>query len=56
MAEIANMGCVVGKAEGADWADVAEMTLRMNALFYFDRLVHKQAPAESRILTQTKAK
>ena len=53
MAEIANMGCVVDKAEGADWADVAEMTLRkrMNALFYFDRLVHKQAPAESRILT-----
>ena len=31
-----NMGYVVDEADGADWADVAEMTLRMNALFYFD--------------------
>ena len=66
--DVAKMGYVVDGAVGADWADgadradgtdetdVAEMTLRMNALFYFDRLVHKQAPAESRILTQTKAK
>ena len=36
------MGYVVDKADGADRADgtdetdVAEMTLRMNALFYFD--------------------
>ena len=43
-----NVGYVVDEAEGANWADgadradgidetdVAEMTLRMNALFYFD--------------------
>ena len=50
MDEIDNMGYmwVVEETEGADWADgadradgtdetdVAEMTLRMNALFYFD--------------------
>ena len=49
------MGYVVDEAEGADWADradradradgtdqtdVAEMALRMNALFYFDCLGH----------------
>ena len=54
MAEIANMGYVVDEAEGADWADgadradgtdetdVAEMALRMNALFYFDCLGQKE--------------
>ena len=46
------MGYVVDEAEGADWADgadradgtdetdVAEMALRMNALFFFDCLGH----------------
>ena len=54
MAEIANMGYVVDEAEEGDWADradradgtdetdVAEMALRMNALFYFDCLDHKE--------------
>ena len=48
MAEIAIMGYVGDRVEGADWADradrgdgtdgtdVAETALRMNALFYFD--------------------
>ena len=48
------MGYVVDVPEGADWddgadrvdgtdeADVAEMGLRMNALFYFDCLGHKE--------------
>ena len=55
MAEIANVGYVVDEAEEADWADgadradgtdktdVAEMALRMNALFYFtarDKRIH----------------
>ena len=34
MAEIAGLG--------ADWADGAEMAQRMNALFYFDCLGHKE--------------
>ena len=50
MAEIAIMGYVGDRVEGADWADradrgdgtdgtdVAEMAIRMNALFYFDCL------------------
>ena len=51
MAEIADMGYVVDEAEGAYWADgtdrtdendVAEMALRMNALFYFYCLGHKE--------------
>ena len=48
------MGYVVDEAEGADWADgagradgteetdVAEMALRMNALFFFDCLGPKE--------------
>ena len=51
MAKIANL---VDEAEGSDWADgadradgtdetdVAEMKLRMNALFHFDCLGHKE--------------
>ena len=51
MAENADMGYVVDGVEGADWADradrddgtdVAEMALRMNALFYFDCLGQKE--------------
>ena len=54
MAEIADMGYVVDRVKGADWADgadrgdgtvgtdVAEMALRMNALFYFDCLGQKE--------------
>ena len=51
MAEIANMGYVVDEVEEAYWADgadgtnetdMAEITLRMNALFYFDSLGHKE--------------
>ena len=48
MAEISNVGYVVDETEGSDWADgsdetdVAEMTLRMNALFYFDCLGYKE--------------
>ena len=54
MAKIANLGYVVDEAEGSDWADgadradgtdetdVAEMKLRMNALFHFDCLGHKE--------------
>ena len=50
MAEFANVGYVVDGVEGADWAhrgdgtdgtDVAEMALRMNALFYFGCSFHK---------------
>ena len=53
MSEIANLGYVVDGAEGADWADgadradgtdgtdVTEMA-RMNALFYFDSIGHKE--------------
>ena len=53
MSEIANLGYVVDGAEGADWADgadradgtdgtdVTEMA-RMNALFYFDCIGHKE--------------
>ena len=42
---------MVGEAEEAEWAeradgtdetDMAEITLRMNALFYFDSLGHKE--------------
>ena len=51
VAENADMGYVVDGVEGADWADgadrddgtdVAEMALRMNALFYFDCLGQKE--------------
>ena len=54
MAEIAIMGYLVDRVEGAYWADgadrgdatygadVAEMSIRMNALFYFDCLGHKE--------------
>ena len=34
VSEIANMGYVVDRAEGADWADGAEMALRMNTLSF----------------------
>ena len=33
---------LVDEAEGADGADGAEMALRMNALFFFDCLGHKE--------------
>ena len=48
VSEIANMDYVVDRAEGADRGDgtdetdVAEMKLRMNALFHFDCLGHKE--------------
>ena len=54
MAEIANMGYVVDRVGGLFWADgadrgdgtdgtdVAEMSVPINALFYFDCLGHKQ--------------
>ena len=44
VAEITNRGCLVDEADwangadGTDGTDVAEMALRMNALFYFDCL------------------
>ena len=47
MAEIANVGHVVDGVERTVWAyrtdgtDVAEMALRMNALFYFGCSFHK---------------
>ena len=50
MSEIANLGYVVDGAEGADWADGADRgdgtdgteMARMNALFYFDCIGHKE--------------
>ena len=51
MTEIANMGYVVDEAEETYWADwvdradetdVAEMALRMDALFYLYCLGHKE--------------
>ena len=53
VAEIANMGFVFDgvhgtdraerdRAEMGDTTDVAEMALRMNALFYFECLGHKE--------------
>ena len=54
MADIANMGYLVDAAEGADWADGArradradgtdgtDMGPHMNALFFFECLVHKE--------------
>ena len=53
VAEIANMGFVFDGVQGTDRAewdraemgdttDVAEMALRMNALFYFECLGHKE--------------
>ena len=48
MSEIANLGYVVDRADGADRSDgtdglinVTEMA-RMNALFYFDCIGHKE--------------
>ena len=38
MAEIANVGHVVGGVKRTVWTDVAEVALRMNALLYFDCL------------------
>ena len=42
MAEIANMGYMVDGVDRTDGTDVTEMALRMNAIFYFDCLGHKE--------------